>query len=488
MQLQHLEERVQQLVAENARLRATCRGGHTSRPHQDGEEVRTPQHGFDQDAMVTLLVPPPERQQVLDSPAHAVTDWRQEEEPTAVPLPPLVLTPEDVDAMLHNGQEEASIAPEAQIRWKPAFEPGCAKGHFPDLPAQAPVALRLASSAEGMGREQQRRFIHEVRMLSNLHHPHIVPLLAYCVPRLALVHPWPEKGCLGQLLRSAPLDPLEGFQALFGAAQGVVALHDLHLVHRNIRSDGIYLYADSGGDDILSKLGDCGMLCDMNEQSSTANGLEAARPPYADPWYLISGRVSTASDIFSLGVVVLEVLLGRSAAQLAEPGVSADKQLRAGPQEIASPDAELSIAQTRRPRPRPLWQQFDQQVPRGPEAAKAAAELVFSTRPRPDWSKRALAIVSGLALEMLRLNEGAASSEPPERPTAVFVAEQLEEQRFCSASAQLCPGLDSHENGYARFAWMHALTPNSHPAGIPFAVRGVQQSLWVVKHAAQSAV
>lgn len=423
-QFQHLEQRVRQLAAENARLRETCRGCHHSRPYQESEDARTPQRPADQDPMITLLVPAP---MAVDSPAPRWTERQQEErEPAAVPDPPLVLTPEDLDTMLQNGQEVPSSLPEARSSCKPPFVQAYVQGQFPNLPAQTPVAVRLASSAEGMGREQQRRFLHEVQMMSKLHHSHLVPLLAYCVPRLALLHPWPEKGCLGQLLRNAPLDPLEGFQALLGPAKGVLALHDLRLVHRNIRSDGIYLYADSGGEGILSKLGDCGMLCDMSDQSSTANGVEAARPPYADPWYLISGRISTASDIFSLGVVVLEVLLGRSAAQLAEPGAGADKQLRAGPQEIASRDAELSIVQTRRPRPRPLWQQFDQQVPHGPEASKAAAELVFSTRPRPDWSKRALALSSGLVLEMLRLSEGGITNEPPERPTAAFVAEQLE--------------------------------------------------------------
>merc|ERR1719362_1737174 len=80
--------------------------------------------------------------------------------------------------------------------------------------------------------------------------------------------------------------------------------------------------------------------------------------------------------------------------------------------------------------------QFDEQVPRGAATAKAAAELIYNSRPRPDWNKRALAVAAELAMDMLRLERSAEGPEdaPPERPTAATVAENLE----VAAALQLC--------------------------------------------------
>jgi len=432
-QLQQLENRVQELAAENSRLRSAW----TGRVHP------------------SLMLP---QEHQMSSNMQADHDFPAIQAPTLEE--PLVLAPDQIEAMIASATTTSKAARRplckrsggylclcsssalevhsprtSGINCEGAMIHGVAKEHLANLPADTEVAVKCAAKTkhaedDSLSPDAQRRFLREVQMLKSFRHPHIMPLLAFCVPRLALVYPWPDKGCLGHLLRTAPLDPLEGFQALLGAARGLTMLHGLRLAHRCIRSDSVFLFTPAEGGGMTAVLGDCGSAHEVDESVAEHAGFTVDNTPYLDPWYLLSGRVSPASDIFALGIVVLEVLLGKPAVEQKEEK-STTSTRRRDPDVIMPPDDA-----TRRRRPQPLWRQFDEQVPRGAETAKAAAELIYTSRPRPDWSKRALAVAAELAIDMLRLERSADSPEdcPPERPAAATVAENLE----VAAALQLC--------------------------------------------------
>lgn len=450
--LQKAELRVQELSVENELLRRSLRAGggipppralpHTEDvpqpPPSDAvrlllgqEEIANyflaPQpaaHAAARARSVSSAPPPP---QLPSCPATAGAASGAAASSANMPMLP-ALAPDDLEAMIKAAPKDGNVDPLA-VR-------AAAAERLPGLPARAPLLLRvgrLPGSGEerGLGAERQWAFLREVQVLSSICHEHLVPLVAFSMPCLATVHPWPEHGNLGHLLRHCPPDPLVGFHIVSGAAKGVRALHELGLVHRDVKSAGVYLYGDAdweGG--VKAKLGDCGFVNESDVCGGQSSGEIVGTPIYADPIHLFTGRYFKASDIFSLGVVVLEVLLGRSAAQLGEPGARSDQHLGAvagHPKTLAAAATDEDLG-TRRPRAPPLWLQFDQQVPKGPEAASAAADLVLSARPRPDWSKKALSTATGLVLEMLKVNDADrnGSGPPSGRPMAGAVVEELE--------------------------------------------------------------
>mmetsp|Transcript_81415 Transcript_81415/g.220576 ORF Transcript_81415/g.220576 Transcript_81415/m.220576 type:complete len:491 (-) Transcript_81415:102-1574(-) len=284
------------------------------------------------------------------------------------------------------------------------------------LPGHGAVAVKLrAGRRGGGGAEDQRRFLREIYALHQCpEDDHLVPLLAICVPRLACVFPWPHRGSLlGALLSSCAPSPAEGFGVLRDVALGLSTLHAHGLVHRNVRSAHVLLFQVAT--EQVAKLGGCGWV-DVAETAGRA-GLPqevVGVPPYIDPMYLSSGKCWPASDVFSLGVVALEVLLARPAAQPAARGVPGGGE---------SADQDQGVDCTRRPREEPIWAPFDGLRFDGPQAAgEAAAALVLRGRPRPDWNEQALEGAAQMVTSMLcvgPLHEVVpAASPPPGRPTA----------------------------------------------------------------------
>ncbi|KAL2635088.1 hypothetical protein R1flu_006567 [Riccia fluitans] len=158
-------------------------------------------------------------------------------------------------------------------------------------------------------------FDNELEIMSKLKHRHLVNLIGYSTesPEKLLVMEYMGNGSLYELLhcRSEPLSwPLRVRMAL-QAAKAISALHSASppIIHRDIKSSNILV--DSAWN---AKVGDLGLalrghLEDVVRQRTPPAGTMG----YIDPQYETPAQLSTKSDVFSFGILLLEIISGRNA-------------------------------------------------------------------------------------------------------------------------------------------------------------------------------
>jgi hypothetical protein len=154
------------------------------------------------------------------------------------------------------------------------------------------------------------RFQREARLVATLNHPHIVHI--YDVGQLDDGRPYLSMELLpGGDLRQRVRDGLKGeevLRILRQLAQGLQAIHDRGITHRDIKPANILFRAN--GDAVLTDFG-IAKAIDIDVELTHA-GVVVGSPAYSSPEQLSSKPVDARSDLYSLGVVLTEMLLGRN--------------------------------------------------------------------------------------------------------------------------------------------------------------------------------
>ncbi|XP_065660833.1 mitogen-activated protein kinase kinase kinase 9 [Hydra vulgaris] len=154
----------------------------------------------------------------------------------------------------------------------------------------------------------------EARMFTMLSHPNIVALLAVCrkPPNLCLVMEFARGGALNRILQSKKLPPEVLLDWALQIAQGMQYLHNeafLQVIHRDLKSSNILInqIEDSLSKSIL-KITDFGLAREMNHTTKMST---AGTYPWMAPEVIRSSMFSKASDVWSYGVVLWELLTGQ---------------------------------------------------------------------------------------------------------------------------------------------------------------------------------
>lgn len=164
----------------------------------------------------------------------------------------------------------------------------------------------------------EEQFNYEVEVMGYVEHPNLLRLLAYSNDgdELCLLYPFMENGSLEERLSlvtgKPPLLPMQRLKIAYGASEGIKYLHNSShtkpLVHRDIKTANILLDAQLEpkiGDFGLVRLGSGGMDGGMTCMTTTVMGTTAYMAPEA-----VRGVVTVKMDVFSFGVVLLELLTG----------------------------------------------------------------------------------------------------------------------------------------------------------------------------------
>ncbi|KAL0846189.1 hypothetical protein Bca101_019435 [Brassica carinata] len=183
------------------------------------------------------------------------------------------------------------------------------KGIMPKTKKEIAVKRVSNQSKQGL-----KEFVSEIVTIGRMSHRNLVPLLGYCrrEKELLLVYDYMPNGSLDKYLHSSPevtLDWKQRITIVKGVASALFYLHEdweQVVIHRDIKSSNVLLDAEYNG-----RLGDFGLarLCGHGTDPQTSH--VAGTWGYLAPDHMRTGKTTTATDVFSFGVLLLEVVCGR---------------------------------------------------------------------------------------------------------------------------------------------------------------------------------
>ncbi|MEP7293149.1 MAG: serine/threonine-protein kinase, partial [Chloroflexota bacterium] len=163
----------------------------------------------------------------------------------------------------------------------------------------------------GQSEQFIERFRLEARTIARLQHPHILPLYDYGDENdiLYLVMAYADGGSLSDRIRRGAL-PISEIQRLFEQIAGALDYaHRQNVIHRDIKPDNILI--DREGHALLADFGIVKIMEDVGPATLTATGGLVGTPAYMSPEQAQGLPVDRRTDIYSLGIVLYEMLAGK---------------------------------------------------------------------------------------------------------------------------------------------------------------------------------
>ncbi|KAF8036346.1 hypothetical protein BT93_C2154 [Corymbia citriodora subsp. variegata] len=184
------------------------------------------------------------------------------------------------------------------------------------------VAVKVLKREDQQG---GREFLAEVEMLSRLHHRNLVKLIGICTEERVrcLVYELIPNGSVESHLHgvdkeAAPLDWGARMKIALGAARGLAYLHEdssPRVIHRDFKASNILLEHD-----FTPKVSDFGLArTALDEENRHISTRVMGTFGYVAPEYAMTGHLLVKSDVYSYGVVLLELLTGKKPVDMSQP-------------------------------------------------------------------------------------------------------------------------------------------------------------------------
>ncbi|PIA29285.1 hypothetical protein AQUCO_06100061v1 [Aquilegia coerulea] len=158
-------------------------------------------------------------------------------------------------------------------------------------------------------------FFNEVNLISSVEHKNLVRLLGCSCfgPESLLVYEFLPNMSLDRFLfdpsKGKALNWMKRFEIIIGTAEGLVYLHEnknVRIIHRDIKTSNILL--DSK---LRAKIADFGLARTFQDDKSHISTVIAGTLGYMAPEYLAHGQLTEKADVYSFGVLILEIVTGR---------------------------------------------------------------------------------------------------------------------------------------------------------------------------------
>ncbi|XP_072972032.1 probable receptor-like serine/threonine-protein kinase At4g34500 [Typha angustifolia] len=192
------------------------------------------------------------------------------------------------------------------------------RGVLPDLSV---IAIKNLLDNKG---QAEKEFKVEVEAIGKVRHKNLVGLIGYCAegPKRMLVYQYIDNGNLEQWLhgdngRISPLTWDTRMKIAVGTAKGIAYLHEglePKVVHRDIKSSNILLDKHWN-----AKVSDFGLAKLLGSGSSYVTTRVMGTFGYVAPEYASTGMLNEGSDIYSFGVLLMEIISGRSPVDYRRP-------------------------------------------------------------------------------------------------------------------------------------------------------------------------
>jgi len=251
-----------------------------------------------------------------------------------------------------------------------------------DIVLERPVAIKLMHREIASDSDQLERFRREARSVAQLNHPHIVTVIdageepstderhpgedaAESTPYIVLEYV--EGETLKDVIRrEGPLDIPQAIAYAIEIARALGAAHERQIVHRDVKPHNVLISTEGG-----AKITDFGIARTLTEEGMTMAGRVLGTTDYVSPEQALGQPVTGQSDLYSLGVVLYEMLTGGVPFRGDSPVAVAMKHVREDIPDVQSRRPELSAA-TAAVLDRALSKDLDR---RYPDAASMEADL-----------------------------------------------------------------------------------------------------------------
>lgn len=188
-----------------------------------------------------------------------------------------------------------------------------------------PIALKVLPRELAADLTFAGRFKQEARIIAQLNHPNILPLLDYGASEghMYIAMPLAERGTLAAYLTGTPqpLEMVQGMILQIGSA--LEYAHTRGVVHRDVKPSNVLI--DEGGRYLLTDFGIAKVL--IGSAQFTVAGAAVGTPTYMSPEQALGRPVDGRSDIYSLGIILYQMMAGRPPFQAKRPVALAMKHI-----------------------------------------------------------------------------------------------------------------------------------------------------------------
>jgi eukaryotic-like serine/threonine-protein kinase len=178
-----------------------------------------------------------------------------------------------------------------------------------DTKLDRPVAIKFLSAGHAVTEQDKARFIHEARAASILEHSNICTIYEIdetADGQLFIVMPAYEGTPLNKRIEEGPLTISEAIDIAIQIADGLQAAHEKGIVHRDIKGSNIFITSKG-----QVKVMDFGLARSVGMTQVTKTGMTVGTVPYMSPEQARGEKVDHRTDIWSLGVILYEMITGR---------------------------------------------------------------------------------------------------------------------------------------------------------------------------------